>query len=275
MPEPGYVFISYARADRKFVDRLSRDLMVAGIPLWRDVDNIRPGTNWQKEIESAVGTASGLIYVASRNAAESPWIEHELQLMLDRSETRVFPLILDDAGANRLPAFLQRIQWVDFRESYERALDRLIEAISHVVELSEPSKPTAAKSKGYVFLSYAEDDLDFVTELRQFLQKHGYAYWDYNESDRDYHGQLFLELERVIKDAAATLSILSPSWKQSQWAVKEYLFSDEVGTPVFLTRAKVMGPTLVIAGIPYIDFVNDRATGFRNLERELNRKGLA
>ncbi len=118
MPEPGYVFINYARADREFVDRLSRDLMVAGIPLWRDVDNIRPGTNWQKEIESAVSTADGLIYVASRNAAESPWIKHELQLMLDRSETRVFPLILDDAGANRLPAFLQRIQWVDSREGY-------------------------------------------------------------------------------------------------------------------------------------------------------------
>ena len=71
------------------------------------------------------------------------------------------------------------------------------------------------------------------------------------------------------------MSVLSPSWKQSQWAVKEFLFSDEVGTPVFLVRAKDMGPTLVIAGIPYIDFVNDRETGFRKLERELERKGLA
>lgn len=78
----------------------------------------------------------------------------------------------------------------------------------------------------------------------------------------------------MIQEAAATLSILSPSWKRSEWAVKEYMFSSEVGTPVFLLRAKKIGPTLVIAGVPYIDFVQDRVSGFKKLDRELNRKGL-
>jgi hypothetical protein len=123
-------------------------------------------------------------------------------------------------------------------------------------------------------LSYCDADTDFVSELREFLLMRGYAYWDYAESDRDYQAQLFLELEHVIQDAAATLSILSPSWKHSEWAVKEYIFSTEIGTPVFLLHAKRIGPTLVIAGVPYIDFVGSRPSGFKKLEHELNRKGL-
>ncbi len=48
----------------------------------------------------------------------------------------------------------------------------------------------------------------------------------------------------------------------------------EVGVPVFLLRVRNPGPTLVIAGLPYIDFTQDRPAGFKKLERELSRKGL-
>jgi hypothetical protein len=78
----------------------------------------------------------------------------------------------------------------------------------------------------------------------------------------------------VIKDAAATLSVLSEDWKRSTWAVKEYFFSDEVGTPVFLLKAKAIGPTLAITGIPYIDFTQSIKAGFEKLDLELNKKGL-
>ena len=77
----------------------------------------------------------------------------------------------------------------------------------------------------------------------------------------------------VIKEAAATLSVLSEAWKRSQWALKEYFFSEETGTPVFLLKAKTLGPTLAIAGMPYIDFTSDDR-GFEKLHRELRRKRL-
>jgi len=51
-------------------------------------------------------------------------------------------------------------------------------------------------------------------------------------------------------------------------------FSDEVGTPVFLLRAKKIGPTLAIAGAPFIDFLDNRMRGFERLDKELRRKGL-
>jgi hypothetical protein len=242
--------------------------------LWRDVDDIEPGTSWPQQIDQAIRQALGLIYISSRNAIESPWIEKELAEVLARSSRLVFPIVLDDAGAQHMPEVLRTIQWADFRESYDAGLSQLIRGISGVAKIGKRRRKVSRKSKGYLFLSYCDADASFVEDLRRFLKGRGYAYWDYSESDRDYHGQLFLELERVIRDAVATLSILSPLWKQSQWAVKEYIFSTEVGTPVFLLRAKDTTPTLVIAGVPYIDFVQDSISGFKRLERELSRKGL-
>jgi TIR domain len=273
MPDGRYIFVSYARLDKPFVDRLTSDLAKAGVPLWRDVDEIEPGTNWPQQISTAVSRAVGLIYVSSRNSVLSPWIEKELQEMIAKSG-QVFPIVLDNEGAENMPSSLKEIQWVDFREDYNASIAKLRESISRLTDLGAPREQATTQSRGYVFLSYTDADNDFVEELRRYLKKRGYAYWDYSESDRDYHGQLFLELENVIQEAAATLSILSPSWKHSEWAVKEYMFSSEVGTPVFLLQAKKIGPTLVIAGVPYIDFVQDRVSGFKKLDRELNRKGL-
>lgn len=164
-------------------------------------------------------------------------------------------------------------QWVDFRSGYDDALRRLLTALHSF--RSERSFPTGQKkSKGYVFLSYAEEDAIFVDDLKAFLAKRGYSYWDYRESDRDYHQDLYLELEGVIAEAAAMLSFLSPDWKKSRTAVKEYHFSTEVGIPVFLLKVRDPGPTLVIAGLPYIDFTRDHPSGFDRLEKELSRKGL-
>jgi hypothetical protein len=52
------------------------------------------------------------------------------------------------------------------------------------------------------------------------------------------------------------------------------LFSEEINTPVFLLKARELGHTLVIAGMPYIDFVKDKKHGFVKLAKELQRKGL-
>ncbi|MBK8024635.1 MAG: toll/interleukin-1 receptor domain-containing protein [Chloroflexi bacterium] len=163
-------------------------------------------------------------------------------------------------------------------DGYDVGLRRLIASLPESVKQnalrSAAQAEAAPKSRGYVFISYAEEDSDFVDTLRDFLGVKGYGYWDYQASDRNFHTQLFLELEEVIKNAAATLSVLSPDWKKSTWTAKEYIFSEEVGTPVFLLMSREMGPTLVTAGVPYIDFTRDELVGFERLDRELRRKGL-
>jgi len=266
------IFISYSRSDGAFVDRLAEDLRNHGLATWRDTNEIAPGDNWEKAIEEGLRSAPVLLYVSSERGVQSEWMKTEALAVIGR-ETRVIPLVIDDVGADRLPLFLKALQWIDFQSDYQSALQALLK-ILRPFAAEQPTPKQTRKNKGYVFLSYAEADATFVDELKSFLAEKGYAYWDYRESDRDYHNDLYLELEGVISEASATLSCVSPDWKQSRVAVKEYHFSVEVGIPVFLLRVRNPGPTLVIAGIPYIDFASNRSSGFDRLDKELARKGL-
>lgn len=271
MDEP-YVFISYSRRDSAFVEKLADTLRAAGVRTWTDVESIPAGANWQKEIEKGLLNASVLIYVASKNSVSSTWMDAELQAFL-RQQRRLIPIVIDDEGASHLPVPLRQFQWADFRGDYGVASRKLLEGIRFLQHEQPIERPTF-KSKGYVFISYADEDSKFVGHLKSFLGEHGYAYWDFRESDRNYDIDYSLELESIIKDAAGTLSIISPSWKQSQISMQEFHFSRDVGTPVFLLKVGEPGPTLALSGFTYIDFTREREQGFTKLHKELKRKGL-
>ncbi len=164
-----YVFISYSREDREFVDHLQEDLRKAGVSTWQDTKEIAPGENWRTAIEDSLRQASAMLYVASSRSASSHWMARELEAVFSRG-TRVIPLVLDDQGERGLPAFLREIQWVDFRPGYEEALDQLLTAL-HSFRAELPVAPAAQKAKDYVFLSYAEEDASFVDELKGFLKE--------------------------------------------------------------------------------------------------------
>jgi hypothetical protein len=272
MTEP-YAFISYARRDYTFVDKLAIDLQQEGIRVWRDIDQIKPGQQWQHAIVDALTNAVALLYISSRQSRGSEWMETEL-LAFFRTGKKVIPLIIDNDGEKALPNELRQFQWIDFRESYDDALRTLLSVFPKSVKSDTAVITPTKQSKGYVFISYSEEDSDFVEQLKGFLSKHKYGYWDYSESDRNYHTQFVRELESVITDASATLSVLSESWKVSKWTIREYFYSEEIGTPVFLLRAKKMSPSLAVAGSPYIDFVLNVDSGFQKLYNELKRKGL-
>jgi predicted protein tyrosine phosphatase len=267
-----YVFISYSRQDRPFVERLTAQLREAAVRTWTDLDDISAGQDWAQEIYRGLLEADVLIYVASKNSAHSRWMNAEFTAFL-KTAKRVIPIIIDDDGPTNLPDPLQRLQWVDFRGPFEPAVRSLLDGIRDLRGSSHLRAPKP-KSKGYVFISYADEDAEFVGELKLFLKKQGYGYWDYRESQRDYQADYTLELENIIKDAAGTLSVVSPDWKRSPTALQELHFSREVKTPVFLLKLKDPGPTLTISGLTYIDFMRKRRDGFAQLDSEMRRKGL-
>ena len=67
MADSPYVFISYSRRDLALVDQLSCDLRRAGFEVWRDVEQIRAGTNWHNQIEAGLSEAVALLYIASKH----------------------------------------------------------------------------------------------------------------------------------------------------------------------------------------------------------------
>lgn len=267
-----YVFISYSRHDRGFVERLSAALRSAGVRTWTDVENISAGANWQAEIEKGLLQATVLLYVSSQNASTSKWMEQELGAFI-RGSGRVIPIVIDSEGANLLPPLLRQIQWADFRFDFETALRLLLKGI-HSIQGSAPIAAPQPISKGYVFISYAAEDASFAGELKTYLKKRGYSFWDFRESERDYQVHYTLELEGVITNAEATLSVISPDWKRSPTSLQELHFSKEVRTPIFLLRVRDPGPTLALAGMTFIDFTGSHKDGFVRLDGEMKRSGL-
>lgn len=61
-----------------------------------------------------------------------------------------------------------------------------------------------------MFISYAAEDGAFVGDLKAHMKGGGYTYWDFRESQRNYQVDYTIELEGVISDAEATLSVVSP-----------------------------------------------------------------
>jgi len=108
--------------------------------------------------------------------------------------------------------------------------------------------------------------------LRDFLKSQEFAYWDFEEGDRNYHTQFFMELESVINDSVAVISVISPDWKKSRWSIREFFYSEEIGKPVLLLRVRITKPILAIAGLPYIDFVHENDKGFEKLGKELKKR---
>jgi hypothetical protein len=273
-----HVFISYSRADSSIVQRLVERLARGGIRVWRDVAEISPGQDWPSLIESAVESANAFIWVSSGNSGRSGWMAHELEAFASRGTDRpLIPVIVDNEGERRLPEILRSRQWFDLRPDFERGAALIVATLRDTLPKTAIASPASApppRSKGYVFISYAEEDSALVKDVKEYLKSKGYAYWDFSESERDYQVQFFLELESVIRESKATLSILTPSWKQSKWTTKEYLFSEETGVPVFLLKMLPLEATLLIAGVPFIDFVKSKSDGFKKLDRELERRGL-
>ncbi len=270
-----YLFVSYSRYDRQSdptINRLLDDLRAAGVKLWLIPDDAPPG-DWRELATERIIGSDGLLYLYSRGLKSTPQIRREITVA-QRSGQPVYVVGLNQEIAAQLPEMITETTFIPLYADYDAGLQELLRIVTPDVRGKAQVVPAAPKSKGYVFISYAEENTEFVETLRAFLRERSYGYWDYQDSDRNYHTQLFLELEEVIINAAATISVISPEWKRSSWAAKEFLFSEEVGTPVFLVMARPTPPTLVIAGVPYIDFTQSAEAGFAKLDRELRKKGL-
>lgn len=263
------VFISYSRNDKPFVDQLSERLNQQGIDTWVDVQQIAPGDMWQNEIRRGIENSSLFIAILSENYLSSAWASFEFAYA---SNKKIIPIKIREFNTENLPLFIQRIQWIDFSDNYEKAFESLLKSIPQEYKSNKPIEIKDAKSKGYVFLSFCEEDSSFILDLRNFLKSQDFAYWDFEEGDRNYHTQFFLELETVINDSEAVLSVISPDWKNSRWSIREFFYSEEIGKPVLLLRARETKPILAIAGLPYIDFAVDLKKGFDKLGNELKKR---
>ncbi len=279
-----YVFISYSRKDAAFVERLYADLKSNNINAWVDTYKISPGQNWDRTIHDALENASALILVISPDSMASQNVHAEYLYALEMDKP-VLPIVVREAS---IPLQLRLLQYLDFRDSYELGLSKLIGALKSRWSPESIEPPPQEKdfeqsnivpepaNKGYAFLSYISEDADFIDKLKDFLETRGYAFWDYRESERDYNTELYRELESKIEEAAVFISVLSDAWRKTLWTAREYVYAEEAKVPVFVVQAKPLDrPVPILLNLrTRIDMSKDFNAGIKKLDEELDKKGL-
>ena len=138
MPLP-LVFLSHSGADTESTRELKRRLLAcpdaqkAGLKVWFDKDDLRPGEQWQPQIEQAIekDATAFLVYVGSRGVIN--WVDLEVRTALSRAATDkdflFIPVLAPDIGANALPPFARLYQGVGDPLFKGDELERLLKAV--------------------------------------------------------------------------------------------------------------------------------------------------
>jgi TIR domain/KAP family P-loop domain len=95
-PSGGRVFVSYASADRRFVEVLVEALEQPGIAVDYDVSLLEPGDDWPTHLTQAVRDAAVVVVVWSRTSVSSASVIAEVEVALARGT--LVPVTLDGYG---------------------------------------------------------------------------------------------------------------------------------------------------------------------------------
>ena len=281
-----HVFVSYARDDADRAGSIVRGLERAGIACWFAPRDIGPGGSWVDEIRRGMQEASAVLVMVSPATVLSQSVAAEVTFAAER-EVPILPVIVQPVAWDRLPARLAPVAStcaVDLSDvrAVDSGVGRLVGALVRLAPGIRRSGPADAEglkpqpSKGYVFISYSRHDSAFVEQLKGILKRRGYAYWDYSESERDYHGALYRELEEKIEGAAAFMCVVTDAWRESEWPASEYIYAREAKVPVFVIQAGVLSRPvpIILNKQTRIDMATDFAKGSITLEKALDKEGL-
>ncbi len=112
------VFLCHCSSDKRKVRQLAERLIKTGIRPWFDEWELQPGVAWRPALESAMAQVRSAAVIVGRSGT-GPWQEQEIEdLVLHFVERScpVIPVLLKSCRRPpKLPRFLGRLGWVDFR----------------------------------------------------------------------------------------------------------------------------------------------------------------
>lgn len=278
------IFISHSDQDLNIADELFSNLEKYGLRCWIAYRDILSGTSWGDSILNAIKESKIFIVILSDNSINSAHVNKETSFALSEGK-HIIPYIVGNIKIRgELLFHLPKNTWVQAKlDSMSNDVEKIINIIknklpndsfSEIKEINQLS--VERKSRGYVFISYVRSDTDFVEKIRDVLKTKQYGYWDYSVTERDYHGQLYRELEERIDGAVAFITIVSDSWRESDWVASEFIYARERKTPIFVIQAKHMSrPIPILLNLQTrIDMSGDFRRGANILIEELSKKGL-
>jgi TIR domain len=126
------VFVSYSTADLRLAEFLQRHLQSEGLSVFLASTSLMPGQKWPQEILNALNNARWVLFLASRAACQSPWVQQELGVALARNK-KLVPIVWDMAPRD-LPGWVAHFQPVDLRGANADAARAAFSAIAEQVK---------------------------------------------------------------------------------------------------------------------------------------------
>ena len=135
------IFISYVRDNTSDVDRLCQDLKSFGIEVWRDRDDIYPGTFWEEAIRKAIQEGAFFIACFSKEYSDrrKTYMNEEITLAIKELRLRhtdqawFIPVKLNeceipdrDIGAGKT---LRSLQVVALYEGWTKGVQRILKVV--------------------------------------------------------------------------------------------------------------------------------------------------
>ncbi len=118
MPPAPPVFVSYSRKDYYFAESLTFHLLQSGVQAWMDVKDLIPGGDWERDLDSALDSASALVLVVSPSAMASERVRAEWQ----RALARGCRIVLAQFRTATIPPELAACETADFRGRFAPSL---------------------------------------------------------------------------------------------------------------------------------------------------------
>ncbi len=143
------VFISYAREDREFVQRLRDALIAHGREVWVDLESIPPAhPDWQKEVFAGVESANNFVFIISPASLASSMCSIELQHAVENNK-RLVAIRYQEVDDQAVPRDLAKPQWLDFRDraEFDQGIEQLRKAIDIDYEWTEAHSRLLRRAK--------------------------------------------------------------------------------------------------------------------------------
>ena len=130
------VFLSHNSKDKPTVIALAKRLETAGVKVWLDAWELRPGHPWQDALEEIIASTRSAAVLVGQDGM-GPWENREMRALLNQFVRRglpVIPVLLPDCPQQpELPLLLQEFTWVDCRKGKEEeGFHRLVWGITGV-----------------------------------------------------------------------------------------------------------------------------------------------
>jgi hypothetical protein len=127
-PRRRELFLSHSAKDRDFVVRLTKVLRRHGVRYWYSATHISGARQWHDAIGRALDRCNWFLVVLTPNSVSSLWVKRELLFALNevRYNEKIIPLLVRPCKHRRLSWTLSQIQFVDFRNSFEKGCRQLM-----------------------------------------------------------------------------------------------------------------------------------------------------